>query len=86
MSYLGKLISQNGRLIHKVIARDYTGRWAYYFIFIPESKESAFMRALAHSDNVEFDAYGTVVASCYGVAPNKRVRQQLYEEYGFILS
>jgi len=72
-----------GNSIHKLKARDNTGRWAYYFIFVEPENELAFMNAIKGDGTVDLEDYGKLVASSYGEQPTQIVKDYLKEKYGF---
>jgi hypothetical protein len=78
-------IAKRGHLIHKLKAKDSTGRWAYYFVLIEGELEQAFMQAIQSTKNIDLEDYGKVVASCYGEEPNAAIKTMLREKYGFII-
>jgi len=78
-------VSKRGHLVHKMRAKDSTGRWAYYFVLIESGMEKAFMQALESTSTIDLENYGKVIASCYGQEPNKQVKAMLKEKYGFVV-
>jgi hypothetical protein len=77
-------IANNGHKIHKLKAKDSTGRWAYYFILIePEEEEEKFMAALESTEIIDLEDYGQVVASNYGKQPSDNIRDFLKKKYNF---
>lgn len=76
-------IARNGHLVHKLKAKDTTGRWAYYFVLIEPAKERTFLKAIGGDGIIDLEDYGRVIASCYGEAPTQEVRDFLKEKYGF---
>lgn len=82
-SYTDKLIGRSGHLIHKLKAKDTTGRWAYYFVYVPAGKEQLFLRAIDGDGTVDLEDYGKVIASCYGEEPTQEIKDFLKEKYGF---
>lgn len=76
-------VAAMGHLIHKLKAKDSTGRWAYYFILVPPENETAFLADIAGDGVVDLERYGSVVASSYGETPSDEVRAYLKERYGF---
>lgn len=83
MSHQDRLIARQPQCVHKVKARDGTGQWMYYFIYVPSHRERVFLAALRSGDTVNFEDYGTVLASNYGESPTDETRQLLKERYGF---
>lgn len=82
-SFVDKLIAKKGHLIHKLKAKDSTGRWAYYFVLVEAPREQAFMKSLESEETIDLEDYGKVIASCYGEEPTDEVRQLLKDRYGF---
>lgn len=82
-------IKARGHLIHKLKAKDSTGRWAYYFVLVLAPEEPLFLAALDSQECLDsqettnLENYGLVIASCYGEEPNEPVRKKLKEKYGF---
>ena len=77
------LIKKCGHLIHKLKAKDTTGRWAYYFVLVFTPNEKAFMDAIVGDGTIDLEDFGEVVASCYGEEPNQEVKDYLKKEYDF---
>ena len=82
-SQIDHLIAKSGHLVHKLKAKDTTGRWAYYFVYVERAKERAFLAALEGGGITDLEDYGRVIASCYGEEPDERTRAFLKEKYGF---
>ncbi len=78
-----RFIAQQGHLIHKLKAKDSTGRWAYYFVYVEPRNEKAFLNALDSTQSIELEDYGKVIGSCYGEKPDEKLRKLLKEKYGF---
>lgn len=78
-----RLISQQGHLVHQLKAKDTTGRWAYYFIYIRPALEQEFLKALESNQTIDLEDYGKVIGSCYGEEPNDELKALLKEKYGF---
>ncbi|WYL92480.1 MAG: hypothetical protein HEQ35_00170 [Gloeotrichia echinulata IR180] len=78
-----RFLARQGNCIHKLKAKDSTGRWAYYFVYIEPSKEKEFMNALESTQNIDLEDYGKVIGSCYGEKPDEKLRNLLKEKYGF---
>lgn|GEM_PF-6042643 len=72
-----------GTIIHKLKAKDSTGRWAYYFVAVPPYGEKKFLDALDSAGQIDLEDYGRVIASCYGESPSETIKKFLKEEYGF---
>jgi hypothetical protein len=81
--FADRLVARRGHLIHKLKAKDSTGRWAYYFVLVMPDREAEFLAAIAGDGTIELDDYGKVVASCYGEVPSIEVAEYLKEKYGF---
>ncbi len=82
-SHADQLIARSGHLIHKLKAKDTTGRWAYYFVYVEAAKERAFLAAIDGDGIINLEDYGRVIASCYGETPSEEIRTFLREKYGF---
>jgi hypothetical protein len=82
-SFVDKLIAKKGHLIHKLKAKDSTGRWAYYFVLVEPQRESAFMKAIDGDGMIDLEDFGKVIASCYGEEPNDETKTFLKEKYWF---
>ncbi|MEH2144706.1 hypothetical protein [Nostoc sp.] len=78
-----RFLAGQGRLIHKLKAKDSTGRWAYYFVYVEPSKEKEFMNALNSNHSIDLEDYGKIVGSCYGEKPDEQLRNLLKEKYDF---
>lgn len=76
-------ISSLGHLIHKLKAKDTTGRWAYYFILVMSEMEEKFLQSIKGDGIIDLEDYGTIVASCYGEEPSDEIRKYLKGRYGF---
>lgn len=82
-SFVDKLIAKKGHLVHKLKAKDSTGRWAYYFVLVESPREAAFMKAIEGDGMIDLEDFGKVIASCYGEEPSDDIKQFLKEKYGF---
>ena len=82
-SFVDKIISKKAHLVHKLKAKDSTGRWAYYFILVEPPREKAFMEAIGGDGMIDLEEFGKVIASCYGEEPNDEVKQFLKDKYDF---
>lgn len=82
-SFADQIIAKKGHLVHKLKAKDSTGRWAYYFVLVEPAREQAFLASLKSEDTIDLEDYGKVIASCYGEEPNDQIKQELKERYGF---
>lgn len=82
-----KVISEIGHLVHKLKAKDTTGRWAYYFVLVFEAREKAFMEAIEGNGNgtIDLEDYGEVIGSCYGEEPNQEVKDYLKKTYDYAI-
>ncbi|MEH1807045.1 trypsin-like peptidase domain-containing protein [Nostoc sp.] len=81
--HVDKEMSKRGHLIHKLKAKDTTGKWAYYFVHIRPEIEQEFLKALDSKKSIDLEDYGKVIGSCYGEKPNKKLRDLLKNKYGF---
>lgn len=82
-SFVDQIIAKKGHLIHKLKAKDSTGRWAYYFVLVEAPREQAFLKAIEGDGMIDLEDFGKVVASCYGETPNDETKKFLKEKYGF---
>jgi TIR domain len=76
-------IAQRGHLVHKLKAKDSTGRWAYYFVLVESDREQEFLDRLKDKESIDLEDYGSVIASSYGETPSEEVKTFLKERYGF---
>lgn len=81
--YECRAISSLGHHVHKLKAKDTTGRWAYYFILVPPHREPVFLKAIEGNGTIDMEKYGMVIASSYGETPSEAVKNFLQEKYGF---
>jgi hypothetical protein len=82
-SFVDQIIAKKGHLIHKLKAKDSTGRWAYYFVLVEAPREAAFLKAIEGDGSVDLEDFGKVIVSCYGEEPTEDVKKFLKEKYGF---
>ena len=82
-SFTDQVIAHKGHLIHKLKAKDTTGKWAYYFVLVEPVHERAFQQALEGSGVACLEDYGKIIASCYGEEPTQEIKDFLKEKYGF---
>ncbi len=82
-SFVDQIVAKKGHLVHKLKAKDSTGRWAYYFVLVEPPREAAFMKAIQGDGMIDLEDYGKVIASCYGEEPNEETKRMLKERYGF---
>lgn len=82
-SFVDQIIAKKGHLIHKLKAKDSTGRWAYYFVLVEAPREAQFLKAIKGDGMVDLEEFGKIIASCYGEEPSEEVRTFLKEKYGF---
>lgn len=82
-SFADRIIASKGSLIHKLKAKDSTGEWAYYFLLVEAAKEQEFTKSVKEQTVSNLEAYGKIIASCYGEEPSDEVKQLLKEKYGF---
>lgn len=82
-SFADQIIAKKGHLVHKLKAKDSTGRWAYYFVLVEPAREQAFLAALKSDQTIDLEDFGKVIASCYGEEPNDQLKEELKERYGF---
>jgi len=84
-SFADSYIASRPEYIHKLKAKDSSGRWAYYFVLVEPPVEQRFLAALQSGKQIDLDNYGTVIASCYGESPNSKVKAELLNRFGFVL-
>ena len=82
-SFVDKIIAKKGHLVHKLKAKDSTGRWAYYFVLVEPTKEQAFLDSLKSEETIDLEDYGKVIASNYGEEPSEDIRKMLKDKYDF---
>lgn len=82
-SYTEQVIASRGHLIHKLKAKDTTGRWAYYFVLVLPIRERAFLQAIKGDGIIDLCDFGRVIASCYGEEPSEEVKTLMWEKYRF---
>ncbi len=82
-SAVDREIARKGHLVHRVNAKDSTGRWAVFFVLVEEQRTHAFTQALSGGGSVDLEDFGQVIASCYGEEPNDETRQLLRDRFGF---
>ncbi|WP_373528336.1 hypothetical protein [Nostoc sp.] len=78
-----KFFAERSHLIHKLKAKDSTGRWAYYFVYIRPALEQEFLKALDLNQSIDLEDYGKIIGCCYGEKPNDKLKALLKEKYGF---
>jgi len=78
-----QLIADSGHLVHKIKAKDSTGRWAYYFVLVSAAMEKIFLRDLKSNQMLDLENYGKVLASNYGEKPSQDVLTILKDRYGW---
>lgn len=78
-----QLIAKRSHLIHKLKAKDTTGRWAYYFVYVPSYRERLFLKAIEGDGTIDLENYGKVIGSCYGEEPSEFLKNELREKYRF---
>ncbi len=82
-SFADQEIARQGRHVHKLKAKDTTGRWAYYFVLVKPHRERHFLQSIEGDGIIDLADYGTVIASCYGEEPTQEIKDYLREKYGF---
>ena len=82
-SFVDQIVAKKGHLIHKLKAKDSTGRWAYYFVLVEPTKEKGFLEGLESDGTIDLEDFGKVIASNYGEEPSEEVKEMLKEKYGF---
>lgn len=76
-------ISVMGHCIHKLKAKDTTGKWAYYFVLVNQSNETEFLEKIESDETIDLEDYGKVIASSYGERPTEEVVKYLKDKYDF---
>ena len=76
-------VARRGHCIHKLKAKDTTGRWAYYFVLVEPDLEASFLTAIEGDGTLDLESFGRVVASSYGETPTEEVKRYLKEAYNF---
>lgn len=82
ISHLDRTLSRKGHPIHKLRAKDSTGRWAYYFVLVEHAQEHEFLSAISSGQVIDLEDYGKVIASNYGETPSEVVLGMLRDKYG----
>ncbi|MDZ4842471.1 MAG: hypothetical protein SH859_10070 [Hyphomicrobium aestuarii] len=82
-SFCDREIARQGHLIHKLKAKDSSGRWAYYFVLVQPSCEKKFHAAIGGEGMIDLEDFGRVIASNYGEQPTEATRTFLKQKYGF---
>jgi len=82
-SFIQQEVARQRRQIHRLKAKDTTGRWAYYFVLVPAHRERTFLKAIEGDGIIDLLDYGKILASCYGEEPTQEVKDLLKEMYGF---
>jgi hypothetical protein len=76
-------ISRRGHLVHKLKAKDTTGRWAYYVLLLAPRKERVFVAALKAGGSMDLASFGRILASNYGEEANADTRTEMKRRFGF---
>lgn len=76
-------IARRGHLVHKLKAKDTTGRWAYYVLLVTPRKERVFLAALKAGGSMDLASYGAILASNYGDQPSTDTRSEMKRRFGF---
>lgn len=84
-SFFDREVARRWHEIHKIKAKDTTGRWAYYLVLVPSYRERSFLAALYGEESLDLDKHGKVVDSCYGEGPTDEMRARVKERFGFDL-
>lgn len=82
-TFVDQIIAKKGHLIHKLKAKDTTGRWAYYFVLVEAPREQAFLKSIEGDGIIDLEDFGKVIASCYGEEPSQEIKDFLKDKYGF---
>lgn len=82
-NWVNAVLRSRGHLVHKLKAKDSTGRWAYYFVLVQPWNEWRFLQAIEGDGMIDLEDYGSVIASCYGESPNAETVKFLKATYGW---
>jgi hypothetical protein len=82
-SAVDRYIRGQGHCVHKLKAKDSTGRWAVYFVYVAAAKEKAFLMAIEGDGVIDLDSVGHVLDSCYGEVVTPELKERLLTRYGF---
>ena len=80
-SFVYRLMQSTAHNMRGVLAKDSTGREAYYYIMVDNHKIPAFEKALG-TGSLKLTDYGKIIASGYG-KPSTETKQKMLDEYGF---
>ncbi len=81
--FADKEIAKKPHLVHEVKAIDNSnGQLALYYVYVEPPRIAAFTEALAAGEDMNLEAYGRVLAACYGEEPTAEVRALLRKKYG----
>jgi hypothetical protein len=81
MTAFERLVSTSGHNVHKLKAKDSTGRWAIYYVYVPPIREKAFLRAIGGDGMADLQEFGQVIGSCYGEAPTPELVAELWRRF-----
>ncbi|HEY0413817.1 MAG TPA: hypothetical protein VGD66_11810 [Allosphingosinicella sp.] len=71
--------------VHRLKAKDTTGRWAYYFVHVAPERDHIFLSSLEGDAIVDLETFGSVVGSCYGEEPTEELLTSLRSHYGYVV-
>ena len=74
---------RNPGRIYFARTRDEYGRNAYYAVQVTPALEQSFLRAMRGSALVDYDTFGTIIASGFGHEPDAVTCTMLKVEYGY---
>jgi hypothetical protein len=81
VSYLTKVISSRGECFFKYLAKDHTGKDAWYFVMVDKPRVDAFSKIKA-GQAINLGEYGKVIASGYGTTPPESAFEDIASTYG----
>jgi hypothetical protein len=81
-SAMNQMIRNNLDRVYKVTGVDVTGRNAWYFVLIENTKRNLFL-ARKPSDSYNLEDYGQIITSGYGEQVPIEVQELLRDKYNF---
>lgn len=82
-SALDRHIADASRQVRRLRAKDASGRWAYYVVYVHPHKERLFTAAVNGKSPMNLEDYGVVLASNFGEALSAENQRMLEERYGW---
>jgi len=74
-----------GHNIHGIRAKDSTAHWAYYHVYVPPSREEAFIDAINSGANLNLEDYGRVIASTYEHVYRQKLEDEANRKFQALL-